>query len=68
MSPREVETILFIMSLCLLMYNLGQREPKKTLKRTNSEVINQLGKLTNTPTLRWVLHSALQNVVYQTCY
>ena len=42
------------MSLCLLMYNLGQREPKKTLKRTNSEVINQLGKLTNTPTLRQI--------------
>ena len=26
----------------------------KTLKRTNSKVKNQLGKLTNTPTLRWI--------------
>ena len=40
--------------MCLLVYNLGQIELRKTLKRTNSEVINQLGKLTNTPTLRQI--------------
>jgi transposase len=27
----KVETILFIMSLCLLVYNLGQRELRNTL-------------------------------------
>ena len=53
-KPERVETILFIMSLCLLVYNLGQRELRKTLKRTNSAVKNQLGKLTNTPTLIWI--------------
>ena len=42
------------MSLCLSVYNLGQRELRKTLKITNSEVENQLGKHTNTPTLRWI--------------
>ena len=42
------------MSLCLLVYNLGQRELRKTLKKSNSKVRNQLGKLTNTPTLRWI--------------
>ena len=42
------------MSLCLLVYNLGQRELRKTLKRNNNKVRNQLGKLTNTPTLRWI--------------
>jgi len=47
-------TLLFIMSLCLLVYNLGQRELRNTLKRTNNGVRNQLGKLTNTPTLRWI--------------
>ena len=30
-KPEIVETILFIMSLCLLVYNLGQRELRKTL-------------------------------------
>lgn len=53
-NPERVETILFIMSLCLLVYNLGQRELRKTLKRNNNKVRNQLGKLTNTPTLRWI--------------
>ena len=36
-NPERVETILFIMSLCLLVYNLGQRELIKTLKRSNSQ-------------------------------
>ena len=40
--------------MCLLVYNLGQRELRKTLERTNSEVKNQLEKLTNIPTLRWI--------------
>ena len=53
-KPERVEIILFIMSLCLSVYNLGQRELRKTLKITNSEVENQLGKHTNTPTLRWI--------------
>ncbi|MDE5121508.1 MAG: IS1634 family transposase, partial [Trichodesmium sp. St19_bin1] len=42
------------MSLCLLVYNLGQRELRKTLKEPIVSVKNQLGKLTNTPTLRWI--------------
>ena len=30
-NPERVETLLFIISLCLLVYNLGQRELRKTL-------------------------------------
>ena len=32
----QVETILFVMSLCLLVYNLGQRELRNSLKRTGA--------------------------------
>lgn len=39
-KPQRVETILFIMSLCLLVYNIGQRELKNTFKRTNNRVKN----------------------------
>ncbi|MEM1169304.1 MAG: IS1634 family transposase [Cyanobacteria bacterium P01_H01_bin.35] len=53
-KPQRVETILFVMSLCLLVYNLGQRELRNTLKRTSNHLKNQLGKLTNSPTLRWI--------------
>ena len=53
-KPSRVETILWIMSLCLLVYNLGQRELRNELKRSNNYVKNQVGKLINNPTLRWI--------------
>ncbi len=46
--------MLFLMSLCLLVYNLGQRELRNTLERVKIGIKNQLGKLTIRPTLRWV--------------
>lgn len=53
-SPQRVETMLFLMSLCLLVYNLGQRELRNSLKRAKIGLKNQLGKLTFAPTLRWI--------------
>ena len=42
------------MGLCLLVYTLGQRQLRQTLKRTQSTVKNQLGRPTDRPTLRWI--------------
>ncbi|MBF2017354.1 MAG: IS1634 family transposase [Rivularia sp. T60_A2020_040] len=53
-NPERIETMLFLMSLCLLVYNLGQRELRNSLKRVKIGIKNQLGKLTLCPTLRWV--------------
>ena len=53
-NPERIETMLFLMSLCLLVYNLGQRELRNSLKRIKIGIKNQLGKLTISPTLRWV--------------
>jgi transposase len=53
-KPERIETILFLMSLSLLVYNLGQRELRNALKRAKTGVKNQLGKLTDRPTLRWI--------------
>jgi transposase len=53
-KPERVETILWIMSLCLLVYNLGQRELRNTLKKTKNFFKNQVGKLIDNPTLRWI--------------
>ncbi|MHC5914122.1 MAG: IS1634 family transposase [Nostoc sp.] len=53
-NPERIETMLFLMSLCLLVYNLGQRELRNSLKRAKVGIKNQLGKLTGRPTLRWV--------------
>lgn len=43
-----------MMGLCLLIYNLGQRELRCALRRRGETVLNQLGRATNTPTLRWI--------------
>jgi transposase len=70
-NPERVETMLFLMSLCLLVYNLGQRELRNSLKRAKIGIKNQLGKLTLTPTLRWVfqcfqgIHLLTLNGVHQ---
>ena len=53
-SNTRIQSLGLIMGLCLLVYTLGQRELRKTLKRLKTGVKNQLGRLTNKPTLRWI--------------
>jgi transposase len=53
-KPERIETMLFLMSFCLLVYNLGQRELRNCLKRSQVGIKNQLGKLTERPTLRCI--------------
>ncbi len=53
-KPERVETMLFLMSLCLLVYNLGQRQLRLNLQKSQSSLKNQVGKLTDKPTLRWI--------------
>jgi transposase len=50
----RIEGILWLMAICLLVYNLGQRELRKTLKRVKHGIKNQVGKKTEQPTLRWI--------------
>ena len=52
--PSRVETMAMLMGLSLLVYNIGQRQLRNHLKQNNTGVKNQLGKLTNKPTLRWI--------------
>ena len=53
-SPERIETMAMLMGLCLLVYTIGQRQLRAALKQCNTGIKNQLGKLTNTPTLRWI--------------
>ena len=53
-SPERIMALGMIMGLCLLVYNLGQRQLRNALKVNNETLPNQLGKPTETPTLRWV--------------
>jgi len=53
-SSERIQALALIMGLCLLVYNLGQRELRSALIRRGTTVQNQLGRGTNSPTLRWI--------------
>jgi transposase len=53
-SPERIMALAMVMGLCLLVYNLGQRQLRLALKHANQALANQLGKGTQSPTLRWV--------------
>ncbi len=53
-SPKRIEALGLIMALSLLVYKLAERQIRQTLQRTGSGVKNQLGRLTDKPTLRWI--------------
>ncbi|MEH2307533.1 MAG: IS1634 family transposase [Nostoc sp.] len=66
-SPQRVAALGMIMALCLLVYNLGQRQLRQALAYQAQTIANQLGKPTATPTLRWVFQCfmAVHLVVFQ---
>jgi transposase len=53
-SPSRIETMAMLMGLCLLVYSLGQRQLRLSLKEAKTGLKNQLGRLTARPTLRWI--------------
>jgi len=53
-NPERVETMMMLMALCLLVYNLGQRQLRISLKTQKATVKNQLNKPTQSPTMRWI--------------
>ena len=52
--PSRIETMAMLMGLSLLVYSIGQRQVRANLQQNNTGVKNQLGKLTDRPTLRWI--------------
>lgn len=53
-SPERIMALAMVMGLCLLVYNLGQRQLRQALQQANQTLPNQLGKATQRPTFRWV--------------
>jgi transposase len=66
-SPKRIAALGMIMALCLLVYNLGQRQLRQALACQDETIPNQLGKPTSSPTLRWVFQCfmAVHLVVFQ---
>ncbi len=53
-TAERIETMAMLMGLCLLVYKIGQRQLRLKLSELKTGVKNQLGKLTDRPTLRWI--------------
>ncbi|OYQ67042.1 IS1634 family transposase, partial [Pseudanabaena sp. SR411] len=53
-SAKRIEALGMIMVLCLLVYNLAQRQLRLALALSQDTIPSQLGKPTSSPTLRWV--------------
>lgn len=53
-SPRRIEALMMVMTLCLLVYNVAQYKLRQTLEKTNEKLPNQLNKQVKNPTMRWI--------------
>jgi len=56
-STERVEAIAMVIGVCLLVYTLAQRQLRQALERAGESIKNQIGNLTNRPTMRWVFQS-----------
>lgn len=53
--PGRIEALMMVMTLCLMVYNIGQYKLRKKLKENNDTLPNQVDKKIQNPTLRWIL-------------
>lgn len=53
-SPKRVTALAMVMAICLLVYTLAQRQLRSALEQAEVGIKNQVGKLTQRPTIRWV--------------
>ena len=52
--PSRIDALMMVMSLTLLVYNVGQYKLRERLNEEQTTLPNQLGKAINNPTLRWI--------------
>jgi transposase len=55
-KPSRLEGLLMIMALSLLVYSLGERKIRTTLDQKEENILNQIDKPTNKPTLRMIFN------------
>jgi transposase len=53
-TPRRIEALMMVMTLCLMVYNIGQHWLRQRLAAREQTLPSQVGKPTAKPTLRWV--------------
>ncbi|MBA3604219.1 MAG: IS1634 family transposase [Parachlamydiaceae bacterium] len=53
-TPKRIEALMMIMTMCLMVYNISQYKLRETLKSQNETLPNQLNKQIQNPTMRWI--------------
>ncbi len=53
-KPSRIDALLMVMTLSLLVYSIGQRRMRASMKKVKATIPNQINQPTATPTLRWV--------------
>lgn len=53
-SPKRIEALMMVMTLCLMVYNIAQYKLRQELKEKNDTLPNQLDKQVKNPTMRWI--------------
>ena len=53
-SPKRIEVLMAIMTLCLLVYSALEHRIRQSLMENNARFPNQAGSSTDKPTARWV--------------
>ncbi len=53
-SPKRIAALLMIMTLSLMVYTVAQRRLRRALEKHGDTIMNQVGKPTRTPTMKWV--------------
>lgn len=53
-SPKRIEALMMVMTLCLMIYNIAQYKLRENLETNNQTLPNQLKKEIKNPTMRWV--------------
>ncbi len=53
-NPERIVALSLVMVLCLLVYRLAEHRLREQLAATGQTVSNQVSKLTDRPTLRWI--------------
>ena len=53
-SPKRIEALMMVMTLCLMVYNIAQYKLRQALEIKNETLPNQLNKEIKNPTIRWI--------------
>lgn len=53
-SPKRIEALMMVMTLCLFVYNFSQFRLRKKLQDLDETLPNQLGKKVKNPTAKWI--------------